>query len=103
MQADVYRRIKEHPDFIILVARRRRFALRLSAIVLIIYFSFILVIAFAPHLLAAPVAAGSVITWGIPVGLAIIISSFVLTGIYVRRANHEFDDENRRIVEECLR
>jgi uncharacterized membrane protein (DUF485 family) len=103
MQSDVYKKIKEHPDFIALVAKRRSFAVGLSAVVLVMYFAFILTIAFAPALLGTPVAEGSVITWGIPVGLIIIISSFLLTGIYVKRANSEFDDENRRIVEECLK
>ena len=35
-----------------------------------------------------------------PVGVLIILSAFVLTGIYVRRANTEFDQLNQEIVEE---
>jgi uncharacterized membrane protein (DUF485 family) len=38
---------------------------------------------------------------GIPVGLFIIISAFLLTGVYVRKANTEFDQLNQEIVEEA--
>ncbi len=103
MQSDVYQKIKDHPDFQILVAKRKSFALKLSAIVLMMYFSFILLVAFAPGILAQPVAQGSITTWGIPVGIFVIIFSFLLTGIYVKRANTEFDEENQRIIEECLK
>ncbi len=103
MQPDIYNRIQGHPDFHKLVQKRKSFALRLSAVVLVMYFTFILLVAFAPGALAHPVASGTVITWGIPVGVFIIISSFLLTGIYVKRANTEFDEENQRIIEECLR
>jgi hypothetical protein len=43
--------------------------------------------------------AGAVTTIGIPVGILIIVAAFVLTGIYVRRANAEFDALNQQIVE----
>ena len=45
--------------------------------------------------------AGGVTTVGIPLGLFVIISAFVLTGIYVRRANSEFDALIRQIIEEA--
>ncbi|PTT88398.1 DUF485 domain-containing protein, partial [Pseudomonas sp. HMWF031] len=40
-------------------------------------------------------------TWGIPIGVGLIVSAFVLTGIYVRRANGEFDDLNNAILKEA--
>ncbi len=40
-------------------------------------------------------------TVGIPVGILIILSAFLLTGLYVRKANGEFDQLNREIVEEA--
>ena len=39
-------------------------------------------------------------TWGIPLGVGLILSAFVLTGIYVRRANGEFDRLNAEILRE---
>lgn len=102
MQQDVYQRIKNHPDFLILVEKRRKFAWQLSGVVLAMYFSFILLVAFAPSVLATPITSHSVTTWGIPIGIFIMVMSFLLTGVYVKRANTEFDEENQRILEECL-
>jgi uncharacterized membrane protein (DUF485 family) len=64
------------------------------------YYAFILVIAFNPKLLAIKIAEGSVISVGIPVGILLILFSFALTGIYVVRANGEFDRLNNEIKEE---
>jgi cation/acetate symporter len=58
---------------------------------LVIYYGFILVIAFAPKVFGTPISAGSVTTIGFPLGVAVILSAIVLTGIYVYRANTEFD------------
>jgi uncharacterized membrane protein (DUF485 family) len=91
-------RVKDDPQFQELIAKRSRFAWSLSAAMLVIYFGFIFIIAFAPKVLAVPLGAG-VTTVGIPVGLFVIIAAFVLTGIYVRRANSEFDTMTRQIIE----
>jgi uncharacterized membrane protein (DUF485 family) len=96
-----YERVQNHPRFRELVEQRGRFATRLSIVMLVIYFGFILLVAFAPQVLGVPIAEGAVTTIGIPVGLFVILSAFVLTGIYVRRANTEFDQLTQRILEEC--
>jgi uncharacterized membrane protein (DUF485 family) len=98
MNATDVKRIQQEPLFRELVDRRRHFAWALSAAMLTIYFGFILIIAFAPKVLAIPIGDG-VITVGIPVGLFVIVSAFVLTGIYVYRANSEFDPITRQITE----
>ena len=67
---------------------------------LAIYYGFILILAFNPRSLGTSLSGG-VITVGIPVGLFIIISAFLLTGVYVRKANTEFDQLNQEIVEEA--
>lgn len=92
-------RVTNDPRFRELVARRSRFAWTLAVVMLAIYYGFILIIAFAPAVLGTPLAPGAVTTIGIPVGVLIIIAAFVLTGIYVRRANSEFDALNQQIVE----
>lgn len=89
--------IKNDPQFQALVSRRSRFAWTLTVAMLIIYFGFVFVIAFAPTLLASPIGSG-VTTIGIPIGVAVIVSAFLLTGIYVRRANSEFDAMTSQIV-----
>jgi len=70
---------------------------------LAIYYAFIMVIAFQPDLLATPLSADTITTVGIPAGVAIIISAFILTGIYVHRANGEFDELNATIVKEATK
>jgi uncharacterized membrane protein (DUF485 family) len=92
-------RVSNDPRFRELVARRSRFAWTLAVAMLAIYYGFILIIAFAPAVLGIPIAPGAVTTIGIPLGVLIIIAAFVLTGIYVRRANTEFDALNQQIVE----
>ncbi len=92
------KQIQDEPLFQDLVERRKRFAWTLAITMLVIYFGFIAIIAFAPWLLAIPIA-GSVTTIGIPVGLFVIVSAFALTGIYVWRANAVFDPLTLRIIE----
>jgi uncharacterized membrane protein (DUF485 family) len=99
MNSDFVVRVKSDPQFQELVAKRSRFAWTLSAAMLVIYFGFIFIIAFTPKVLGVPLGAGRVTTVGIPVGLLVIVAAFVLTGIYVRRANSEFDAITQRIIE----
>jgi uncharacterized membrane protein (DUF485 family) len=100
MQRDLVEKVKNNPKYQELVSKRSRFAWILSIIMLIIYYAFILVIAFSPQTLGIKLSETSVITIGIPIGLLVIISAFVLTGIYVWRANGEFDTLTHQIKEE---
>lgn len=100
MQQDVIDKIKSNPKYQELVSKRTRFAWILAATMLFVYYAFILVVAFAPKSLGVPLGAGSVITVGIPVGLFIIFFAFIVTGIYVFRANGEFDRLTKEIKEE---
>ena len=95
-----YESIERSPAFQELVTRRTSFGWTLSGLVFVLYFGFILLVAFAPKFLGTPIGSG-VMTIGIPVGLLVIVSAFVLTGIYVRKANSEYDALVRRIVEEA--
>ena len=99
MTPELFDRVKRDRRFQELVATRTRFAWMLSGAMLVIYFGFVFIIAFAPKSLGTPIGS-SVITVGIPLGLFVILSAFVLTGIYVRRANSEFDAITREIIEE---
>ena len=96
MTQNIVEQIKNNPDYQKLVKTRSRFAWTLSIIMLVLYYAFIMVIAFKPELLGMKTGMG-VMTIGIPVGIAIIIISFVLTGIYVKRANGEFDTLTQNI------
>lgn len=81
--------ILSHKAFVELRQKRGSLAARLSIAMLVIYYGFILLIAFAPKFLATPVIG--IVSLGIVLGLGVILSSIVLTGIYVMRANKEFD------------
>ena len=57
---------------------------------MVVYDGFILLVAFDKPLLASRLGEG-VTTLGMPIGLGVIVFTIVITGIYVRRANSEFD------------
>ncbi|HEI8867945.1 TPA: DUF485 domain-containing protein [Serratia odorifera] len=100
MNDTIYQGIEQNPRFKELVRKRSRFAWLLSLITLALYVGFIFLIAFNPQWLGTPIAAGSTITRGIPIGVGLIVISFVLTGIYVFRANGEFDRLNAEVLRE---
>ncbi len=87
-------RILGNPKFQELVRIRSGFAWTLAAVMLAIYLGFILLVAFAHDLMATKVGGG-VTSLGIVLGLVVIVSAFLLTGIYVQRANSRFDELTR--------
>lgn len=101
MSSEIYYRIRNNPKYQEEMAKRSRFSWTLAAIVLVIFYGFILVVAFAPGLLATPLSEGSTTTVGIPIGVGIITLFWLLTGYYVRRANSEFDAANVEIIQEA--
>ena len=98
MDGNSHEKIKQDPNYQELVRRRSSLGWTLSLIMLVIYFGFILLVAYAPNFLGIRLGAG-VTTIGIPIGLFVIVSAFVLTGIYVSIANSKYDALIRRIVE----
>ena len=91
MDQSLVEKIKANPSYQKLVSQRSGFAWKLTITILVVYYAFILLIAFSPETLGAKLTATGVATVGIPVGVAIIVFAFILTGIYVKRANNEFD------------
>lgn len=90
--------IRSNPLFGELVRRRGRFVAWLSAATLVPYYAFILVASFNPQLLAARFATTGAMTVGWPIGVALIVGTWLLTGLYVRRANSEFDELTAKIL-----
>jgi uncharacterized membrane protein (DUF485 family) len=101
MNSSTYQRIRTNPKFQDMVKRRGRFAALLSAIVLVAYYGFMMVVAFNPALLHEKLSEGSVLTVGMPIGAGIIIVSWLLTGLYVYRANSDFDKINEEVLREA--
>jgi uncharacterized membrane protein (DUF485 family) len=97
MDKQLVEKIKANPDYQKLVKERTSFSIKLSIAMLVAYFAFILTIAFNPTVLGTPLSSGGVTSVGIPIGIAIIVFAFALTGIYVKRANSEFDDLNNAV------
>ncbi len=94
-------RIQNNPKYQQLVRQRDVLAWTLSALVCVIYFGFILMVAFAGDFLASPLSAGSVIPTGMPIGVGVIVASCILTGVYVYQANRTFDPLIEQIIEEA--
>jgi uncharacterized membrane protein (DUF485 family) len=75
---------------------RGRVALSLTAAMVVLYFGFILLVAFGRHILAWRVIPG--LTVGILLGALVIAVSWILTWVYVRWANTHYDPKVRALA-----
>ena len=97
---DVLDRVSKNPKFLEFVAMRSRYGIIMSIISAAAYYGFILLVAFDKQLLATRIGSG-VMTLGVPLGVGVIAFTILLTWIYVRRANTEFDAINESIIKEA--
>lgn len=81
MNDELVQRIKANPNYIELVKKRTGFAVKLGIFVLVMFYAFILTIAFDPTLLGTKMGEG-VMTIAFPIAALIIIISFITTLIY---------------------
>jgi uncharacterized membrane protein (DUF485 family) len=102
MDTDLTRRIAGDPRYQELKAKRSRLGWMLTLAMLVVYYGFILLVAFAKPFLATRLGEG-VTTIGMPIGLAVIVFTVVITAIYVRRANDEFDALSEEIAKVALK
>lgn len=72
-----------------LSARRWRVAASLTLAMVAVYFGFILLVAFRPATLAT--ALGDGLSLGIVLGALVIVAAWLLTLLYVRWANSQYD------------
>lgn len=84
------KRILNDPTFQDLVRRRSSFGWTMSFVMLAVYLVFVFLVAFAKPVMAMT-PLGGVTSLGIILGLLVIIFAFVMTGVYVSRANRVFD------------
>jgi len=101
MSSAMYQRMRANPKFQALVSKRGRFAWTLSLIVLVMFYGFVMTVAFSPATLGQFVGEGSQVTVGVVVELFMFIFFWVLTAYYVKRANTEFDALTQEIVQEA--
>jgi uncharacterized membrane protein (DUF485 family) len=100
MEPAFVEQIASNPHYVQLVRDRTRFGWLLTLSMLLVYYGFILLIAFNKVWLATPVGQG-VMTIGIPAGLFVIVFTVIVTGIYVRHANGRYDQLAAAIKKEC--
>ena len=102
MSDPMVQKIQSHPKYLELRTKRNRLGIFLTALMLIVYYGYIALIAFDKKFLAQPIGTG-VTTLGIPIGMGVIIFTIVITAIYVRRANGEFDTLTKDILKDASR
>ena len=102
MDIDLTTRIANHPKYQELRAKRTSFGMWLTLAMLVVYYGFILLVAFNKPFLATRLGAG-VMTYAIPIGFGVIIFTVIITAIYVRRANSEYDTLTEQIAKAVLK
>ena len=102
MADPVVGKIEANPKYVELRSKRNRIGWLLTAFMMVVYYGYIALIAFDKEFLARPIGNG-VTTIGIPMGIGVIIFTIIITGIYVRRANSEFDRLTAEIMKAAIR
>ena len=93
-------RIEANPKYHELRRKRNGFGWSLTILMLVVYYGYIALIAFNKPFLAQPIGDG-VTTLGVPIGMGVIVFTILITGIYVRRANGEYDRLTAEILKEA--
>ena len=89
------REMTESADFKRLVAKRQSVTVVLVAAIFLVYFGFILLVAFNKPYLSTKV--GEFVTLGIPLSMLTIVLLWLLTMVYVVWANRSYDKEVDRL------
>ncbi len=102
MEDDLVSKISTHPKYIELKAKRSSFGWWLTLAMMVVYYGFILLVAFNKPFLSQKLGAG-VMTMGIPIGFGVIVFTVLITAFYVQRANSQFDDLTEAIRKGVLK
>jgi len=102
MDSDLVTRITGNPHYQELKAKRTRLGWWLAAAMMVVYYGFILLVAFDKEFLSRKMGSG-VMTIGIPIGFGVIVFTIAITAYYVNRANREFDPLAEKVAEEVLK
>ena len=102
MEMDLAKRIASNPKYQELKAKRTRFGWWLTLAMMVVYYGFILLVAFNKEFLSQRLGDG-VMTVGIPIGFGVIVFTILITAFYVRRANSEFDDLTAEVAKAVLK
>jgi len=102
MKDDLGDRIRANPKYQELVSKRNAYGWMMTIVMLVVYYGYIVLIAFNKEFLAQKLGAG-VTSVGIPIGLGVILFTVLITGIYIRRANTEFDALKEQVIKEATK
>ena len=102
METDLAKRISALPKYQELKTKRSSFGWWLTLAMMVVYYGFILLVAFNKEFLSQRIGAG-VMTVGIPIGFGVIVFTIIITAIYVQRANGEYDDLSEAIKKAVLK
>ncbi len=100
MSDPVVDKIQKNPKYQELRSKRTGFGWTMTLLMMVVYYGYIALIAFNKPFLATPIGSG-VTTLGIPMGMGVIVFTIIITAIYVRRANSEFDDLTAEILKDA--
>ncbi|MBL8431450.1 MAG: DUF485 domain-containing protein [Dechloromonas sp.] len=98
---DVLDRIDANPKFHEFCDRRNTYSIIMTIVSAAAYYGFILLVAFQGPWLGTKLGAGMTMSIGVPLGVGVIVFTIILTWIYVRRANSEFDETNEALIREA--
>jgi uncharacterized membrane protein (DUF485 family) len=98
---DVIDRVTKNPKFLEFVAMRSTYSIIMAIVSASAYYGFILLVAYNKEFLAQKLGPGMTTSVGVPIGVGVILFTIILTWIYVRRANTEFDAINESIIKEA--
>ena len=98
---NVLDRVTANPKFHEFVAMRNRYSIIITIVSAAAYYGFIVLVAFEGPWLGTKMGAGMTTSIGVPIGVGVIVFTIILTWIYVRRANGEFDSTNEAIIHEA--
>ncbi|MEO2065382.1 MAG: DUF485 domain-containing protein, partial [Desulfurobacteriaceae bacterium] len=99
MRKEELLQILRDPEFQELIRKVTFVSLVFTAIMLIVYYSFILMLAYAKDFLSTPICEGCATNYGIVIGIGIIVFSWLLTGAYIWWANSNYDPVVKRLRE----
>ena len=102
MSTETWERVRSNPKFQEFVKKRNNYSIMMTILGAVAYYGFILLVAYNKEFLATKLGVG-VTTIGIPLGVGVIVFTIIITWIYVKRANTEFDAESEAIVKEATK
>ena len=103
MSQEISNKIAANPAFLRFVSKRNTYSVIMTILGALAYYGFILLVAYNPAFLAQKLGAGMTASVGVPLGVGVIVFTIIITWIFVRRSNTEFDEEAAAILKEATK